>query len=64
MRKNRFPNCLPCKYTLFTMYRDDGSMNFVSADVDRVVLSTDNDQPDYINACFLDVRKNFTVVFV
>ena len=28
----------------------------VSADVDRVMLSTDNDQPDYINACFLDVR--------
>ena len=55
MRKNRFPNYLPCKHIVY-MYHGDGSMDFVSADIDRVVLSTDNDQPDYINACFLDVR--------
>lgn len=28
--------------------------NYLPSDVDRVVLSSDNDQPDYINACFLD----------
>jgi len=37
------------------------SINFLIADNDRVVLSTDHDQPDYINACFLDVGSNLTV---
>lgn len=43
------------------MYMDSIVFIFFIADADRVVLSTDHDQPDYINACFLDVSCDLSV---
>ena len=62
MRKNRFPNLLPCEYRLSYIQCIWCYASILCvADADRVVLSTDHDQPDYINACFLDVSSNSAV---